>query len=430
MDHLLNADNEEEVSQCVLERSLVLMGDLVFGEEGDVELCGYVTVGQQAGLILSILPIRTHKRTQTDPVEYARVRFTQRGSIGCKLTFGLSEVVLPQTVLMKHLEFVLPLFSTHPQPIIVVQSVCLSLIDCVVNSIDTTQPVSSLLSFSTSLTSMTKSVRLRVSHLVAQNLILSRPLISIRLSADLPLLMDSLSTGHSSKLSQTLPFSLPPSLSIESSIFESVSLRIDATHHEPIETGSVLFADLSLPLSQLSIRDCSFSTCSTVIISVPAESDLLLYRSSLLFSPLPHIPRSRCSIPSVAKYLSIVLSSLHFEHRLSAVGPDSVSQPGHPFLPVRRQTETVPACKRSGARWGGDGRRVVTRSTSSLPLVLFVSDHSTPSLSTRSCVFRFDTADPLNVGLAVVRVCSGAWPAQRNMLFVNCTSSRREVSRI
>ncbi|KAK2943478.1 hypothetical protein BLNAU_21614 [Blattamonas nauphoetae] len=46
MYHLLNVDSDEEVSQCVLERSLVLMGDLVLGEDGDVELCGYVTVGQ------------------------------------------------------------------------------------------------------------------------------------------------------------------------------------------------------------------------------------------------------------------------------------------------------------------------------------------------------------------------------------------------
>ncbi|KAK2951769.1 hypothetical protein BLNAU_13262 [Blattamonas nauphoetae] len=464
MDHLLNADNEEEVSQCVLERSLVLMGDLVFGGEGDVELCGYVTVGQQAGLVLSILPITTHKRTQTDPVEYGKVRFTQRGSIGCKLTFGLSEVVPPQTVLMKHLEFVLPLFSTHPQPIITVQSVRLSLIDCVVNSIDTAQPVSSLLSFSTSLTSMAESVRLSVSHLVAQNLILSRPLISIRSTADFPLLMDSLSTGHSTKLSQTLPFSLPPSLSIESSFFESVSLRIDATHDDPIETGSVLFADLSLPLSKLLIHDCSFSSCSTVIVSVPAESHLLssfasgvccfsLARSHVSLTDSSFVNCSliidpSCVVPSSPSFLSLTSHTLavrfhpmqnisQLSSPLSAASVDSpllaqiqsanLDNPSFLFDDTLRQSPLASGLELVGVEMEAGSSLDPFHP---LPLALFVSDHTAPSLSTRSCVFRFGTADPLNVGLAVVRVSGGAWHAQRNLLFVNCTSSRREESRV
>ncbi|KAK2943479.1 hypothetical protein BLNAU_21615 [Blattamonas nauphoetae] len=160
---------------------------------------------------------------------------------------------------------------------------------------------------------MTESVRLSVSRLVAQNLLLSQPIISIRSTADLPPLMDSLSTGHSSMLTLNLPYSLSPSLFFESSIFESVLLQIDATHDDPIETGSVL-----------------------------------LHCSSLLFSPRCHIPRSCCSILSLAKYLPVVLISLGSKHRLSPVGQDSVFQPCQPFLPVRRHTEPVLACKRTG----------------------------------------------------------------------------------
>ncbi|KAK2952925.1 hypothetical protein BLNAU_12101 [Blattamonas nauphoetae] len=464
MDHLLNADSEEELSESVLERTLVLIGDLVFGEMGDVELCGYVSVGHQAGLVLSIIPIRTHKRTQTDPVEYGKVRFTESGSIGCKLTFGLSEVVPAQTVLMKHLEFVLPLFSTHPQSIIAVQSVSLSLIDCVVTSIDSTQPISSLLSFHSSLTSMAESVRLSVSRLVAQNIILSQPLISIKSSADLPLLIDSLSTGHSNTLSQTLPFSLPPSLSIEDSHFDRISLKIDATHAEPIETGSVLFADLSLPLSKLLIRDCSFSSCSTVIISVPVESDLLssfasgvccfsLARShltlidssfvncSFLLDPSYVVPPS----PSLLAFASNTLAVrfLPSQQITTLASPLSAASVDSPLM------ATILSANLANPSFLFDNSLIHSPLSSHLeftgvemeagssldplrplPLALFVSNHSTPSLSTRNCVFRFDTADPLNVGLAVVRVCSGAWPVQRNMLFVNCTSSRREESKI
>ncbi|KAK2953422.1 hypothetical protein BLNAU_11708 [Blattamonas nauphoetae] len=462
MDHLLNADSEEELSQCVLERSLVLIGDFVFGEEGDVELCGYVSVGQPAGLVLCIIPIRTHKRTQTDPVQFGRVRFDQSGSIGCRLSFGLSEIVPPQTVLMKHLEFVLPLSSTHPQPIIAVQSMSLSLIDCVVKSIDTTQAVSSLLSFHTSLTSMSESIRLRVSHLVAQNLILSQPLISIKSSADLPLLMDSLSTGHSSMLSQTLPFSLPPSLSIEDSFFDCVSLRIDATHENVIETGSVLFADLSFPLSELLIRDCSFSSCSTVIISLPIESDLLsslacgvccfsLARSHLTLIDLSFM---NCSFLLDASYVvppspSLLALTSHalavrflpsqnisqLASPLSAASIDSplmakiqsadLANPSFLFDNSLRQSPLASALELVGVEMDAGSSLDPAHP---LPLALFVSEHCTPSLSAHSCVFRFDTADPVNVGLAVVHERGGAWPAQRNLLFVNCTSSQREES--
>ncbi|KAK2959680.1 hypothetical protein BLNAU_5457 [Blattamonas nauphoetae] len=460
MDHLLNADSEEELSQCVLERSLVLMGDLVFGEEGDVELCGYVSVGQQAGLVLSIIPIRTHKRTQTDPVQFGRVRFTQSGSIGCRLSFGLSEIVPPQTVLLKHLEFVLPLFSTHPQPIIAVQSVCLSLIDCVVTSISTTQAVSSLLSFHTSLTSMSESVRLRVSNLVAQNIILSQPLISIRSTTDLPLLMDSLSTGHSSKLSQTLPFSLPPSLSIEDSFFDCVSLRIDATHNDPIETGSVLFADLSFPLSELLIRDCSFSSCSTVIISLPAESDLLsslacgvccfsLARSHLtlidsFFVNCSFLLDASYIVPPSPSLLALTSHALavrflpsqnisQLASPLSAASIDSplmakiqsanLANPSFLFDDTLRQSPLASGLELVGVEMEAGSSLDPAHP---LPLALIVSEHCTPSLTAHSCVFRFDAADPVNVGLAVVRARGGAWPTPRNLLFVNCTSSRRE----
>ncbi|KAK2948674.1 hypothetical protein BLNAU_16415 [Blattamonas nauphoetae] len=460
MDHLLNADSEEELSQCVLERNIVLIGDFVFGEEDDVELCGYVTVGQQAGLVLSIIPVSTHKGTQTDPVQYGRVRFDERGSIGCRLSFGLSEVVPPQTVLMKHLEFVLPLFSTHPQPIIAVQSASLSLVDCVVTSIDPTQTVSSLLSFHTSLTSMTESVRLSVSRLVAQNLLLSQPLISIRCTADLPPLMDSLSTGHSSMLTQTLPFSLPPSLSIESSIFNDISLRIDAALDDPVETGSVLFADLSLPLSKLSIRDCSFSSCSTVVVSVPVESHLLsslsfgvccfsLARSHLTLTDSSFLNCSfiidpSCVVPPSPSLLALTshalavrfLPSQNISQLASPLSAASIDSPL--MAKIQSATLTNPSflsddtLKHSPLTSHLELVGVEMDAGSSLnpvnplPLALFVSEHCTPSLSAHSCVFRFDTADPVNVGLAVVRVCGGAWPAQRNMLFVNCSSSRRE----
>ncbi|KAK2948650.1 hypothetical protein BLNAU_16391 [Blattamonas nauphoetae] len=452
MDHLLNADSEEELSQCVLERNIVLIGDFVFGEEDDVELCGYVTVGQQAGLVLSIIPLRTHKGTQTDPVQYGRVRFDESGSIGCRLLFGLSEVVPPQTVLMKHLEFVLPLFSTHPQPIIAVQSASLSLVDCVVTSIDPTQAVCSLLSFHTSLTSMTESVRLSVSRLVAQNLLLSQPLISIRSSADLPPLMDSLSTGHSSMLTQTLPFSLPPSLSIESSIFESVSLRIDAALDDPVETGSVLFADLSLPLSKLSIRDCSFSSCSTVVVSVPVESHLLsslscgvccfsLARSHLTLTDSSFVNCSfiidpSCVVPPSPSLLvftshALAVRFLPSQNISQLASPLSAAIIDSPLMAtIQSATLTNPsflsddALKHSPLASHLELVGVEMDAGSSLdpfhplPLALFVSEHCTPSLSAHSCVFRFDTADPLNVGLAVVRVRSGAWPAQRNMLSI------------
>ncbi|KAK2957887.1 hypothetical protein BLNAU_7063 [Blattamonas nauphoetae] len=462
MDHLLNGDSEEEVTQGVLERSIILMSEMVLGEEDDVELCGYVTVGQQAGLVLSILPIRTHKRTQIDPVQFGKVRFTQRGSIGCRLSFGLSEIVPPQTVLMKHLEFVLPLFSTHPRPIIAVQSVSLSLIDCVVKSIDQAQAVSSLLSFHTTLTSMSTSVRLRVSHLVAQNMTLATPLISIRSSADLPLLMDSLSTGHSSTLSQTLPFSLPPSLSIENSFFDCISLKIDATLENVIETGCVLSADLSLPLSKLSIRDCSFSSCCAIIVSIPVETSPLsslaggvccfsLARSHLslidsCFVNCSFLLDPSCVVPHSPSLLALTSHTLAVRFLpsdkittlaspLSAANIDSplmakilsTNQANPSFLfddtlkhsPLSSHLELVGVEMEAG---------LSLDPLHPLPLALFVSDHSTPSFSTRSCVFHFGTADPLNIGLAIVGVPGGAWPAQRNMLFVNCTSSRREES--
>ncbi|KAK2962901.1 hypothetical protein BLNAU_1924 [Blattamonas nauphoetae] len=89
------------------------------------------------------------------------------------------------------------------RPIIAVQSASLSLIDCVVMSIDSTKTESSLLSFHTSLISMTESVCLSVSRLVAQNLLLNQPLVFIRSTAELPPLMDSLSTSHSNMLTQT-----------------------------------------------------------------------------------------------------------------------------------------------------------------------------------------------------------------------------------
>ncbi|KAK2940869.1 hypothetical protein BLNAU_24214 [Blattamonas nauphoetae] len=389
MDHLLNADSEEEVTQCVLERSLVLMGDFVFGEEDDVELCGYVSVGQQAGLVLSIIPVRTHKGTQTDPLEFGRVRFDKSGSLGCRLSFGLSEVVPPQTVLMKHLEFVLPLFSAHPRPIIAVQSV-------------TQHKLSARCCPSTplSLTSMTTNVRLSVSHLVAQNLILSQPLLSIRSSADLPPLMDSMSTGHSRILSQTLPFSLPPCLSIENSVFDCVCLQIDATHENPIETGSVIFSDLSLPLSMLSMRDCSFSSCSTIIVSVPAESDLLssfhcgvccfsLSRSHLtltdssftncsfsldpacVITPSPtllaltsHTLAVRFLPSQNITTLSSPLSAARINSPLMAkIQSANQRNPSFPF----DDTDALPTFKPPGACWGGDGSRIVTRSLRPLP---------------------------------------------------------------
>ncbi|KAK2941273.1 hypothetical protein BLNAU_23809 [Blattamonas nauphoetae] len=462
MDHLLNADSEEEVTQCVLERSLVLMGDFVFGEEDDVELCGYVSVGQQAGLVLSIIPVRTHKGTQTDPLEFGRVRFDKSGSLGCRLSFGLSEVVPPQTVLMKHLEFVLPLFSAHPRPIIAVQSVSLSLIDCAVTSISTTQAVCSLLSFHTTLTSMTTNVRLSVSHLVAQNLILSQPLLSIRSSADLPPLMDSMSTGHSRILSQTLPFSLPPCLSIENSVFDCVCLQIDATHENPIETGSVIFSDLSLPLSMLSMRDCSFSSCSTIIVSVPAESDLLssfhcgvccfsLSRSHLTLTDSSFTNCSfsldpACVITPSPTLLALTSHTLAVrflpsQNITTLSSPLSAARINSPLMAKIQSAnqrnpsflfDDTPMHSPLSSHLELVGVEMVAGSSLDplrpLPLALFVSDRSTPSLSTHSCVFRFDTADPLNVGLSEVRVRGGAWPAQRNMLFVNCTSSRREES--
>ncbi|KAK2941291.1 hypothetical protein BLNAU_23799 [Blattamonas nauphoetae] len=461
MDHLLNADSEEEVTQCVLERSLVLMGDFVFGEEDDVELCGYVSVGQQAGLVLSIIPVRTHKGTQTDPLEFGRVRFDKSGSLGCRLSFGLSEVVPPQTVLMKHLEFVLPLFSAHPRPIIAVQSVSLSLIDCAVTSISTTQAVCSLLSFHTTLTSMTTNVRLSVSHLVAQNLILSQPLLSIRSSADLPPLMDSMSTGHSRILSQTLPFSLPPCLSIENSVFDCVCLQIDATHENPIETGSVIFSDLSLPLSMLSMRDCSFSSCSTIIVSVPAESDLLssfhcgvccfsLSRSHLTLTDSSFTNCSfsldpACVITPSPTLLALTSHTLAVrflpsQNITTLSSPLSAARINSPLMAKIQSAnqrnpsflfDDTPMHSPLSSHLELVGVEMVAGSSLDplrpLPLALFVSDRSTPSLSTHSCVFRFDTADPLNVGLSEVRVRGGAWPAQRNMLFVNCTSSRREL---
>ncbi|KAK2958474.1 hypothetical protein BLNAU_6508 [Blattamonas nauphoetae] len=420
MDHLLNADSEEELSESVLERTLVLMGDLVFGGMGDVELCGYVSVGQQAGLVLSILPIQTHKGTQTDPVEYGKVRFTQSGSIGCKLSFGLSKVVPAQTVLMKHLEFVLPLFSTHPQPIIAVQSV--------------------------------KHHPFPTTHFHQ---------IQRRSST-----FDGFAVHWT--FEQTLPnspfLSLPPSLSIEDSFFDRISLKIDATHAEPIETGSVLFADLSLPLSKLLIHDCSFSSCSTVIISVPAESDLLssfasgvccfsLARSHLSLTDSSFVNCSftldpACVVHPSSSLLAITSHTLpvrflpsqnisQLSSPLSAASIDSpllariqsanLDNPSFLYDDKMRQSPLASGLELVGVEMEAG---LSLDPFHPLPLALIVSDHSTPSLSTRSCVFRFDTADPLNIGLAVVRACSGAWPAQRNLLFVNCTSSRREESRI
>ncbi|KAK2960217.1 hypothetical protein BLNAU_4770 [Blattamonas nauphoetae] len=90
---------------AVLERSLVLMGDFVFGEEDYVELCEYVSVGHRL------------------------------------------------TVLMKHLEFVLPLYSAHPQSIIAVMSARLFRIDCVSKSLGAGHTDSSLLLFHATLPS-------------------------------------------------------------------------------------------------------------------------------------------------------------------------------------------------------------------------------------------------------------------------------------
>ncbi|KAK2949859.1 hypothetical protein BLNAU_15254 [Blattamonas nauphoetae] len=84
--------------------------------------------------------------------------------------------------------------------------------------------------------SMTESVCLSVSRLVAQNLLLNQPLVSIPSTTELSPLMDSLSTGHSNMLTQTLHFCLPPSHSIESFIFNGISLRSDAALDDPVDT--------------------------------------------------------------------------------------------------------------------------------------------------------------------------------------------------
>ncbi|KAK2963960.1 hypothetical protein BLNAU_1037 [Blattamonas nauphoetae] len=462
MDHLMNPDSEEEVTQCVLERGLVLLGDLVVTDAIDVELCGYLNIRQQDGLVLSLIPLETHNNIQTDQIKYGRVRFDQDGSLGCKLSFGMTEIVPIQTVNMKHLEFVLPRFSEHTQPVIAVQSVCVSITECVVKAADSTLTSSPFISFNSTLTSMPARVRLTIFHLTARDLLLSKPLISVRTTAELPVFMDSILTGHASSLNQTSPFSLSPLLSVDDSVFERITLKITSSNDEvEIRTGSVLFADLSLPLSNLTIRGCSFSSCSVVVVSLPTSSDFLSSFSA-----------GTCSISLTRSHFSLADSS--FSNCSFSVDPTLVLTPSPDLLALSAHTlaiRSLPSRNLStlasplsvtnlnspliakilssgfeNPSFIFDDRLRQTPLSSyltivgveveagdyldpahPLPLSLILAQRSTPELEFNSNAFVFGAADASNVGLIVAMSESFVWPDLRHMLFANCTAKRLEM---
>ncbi|KAK2963512.1 hypothetical protein BLNAU_1555 [Blattamonas nauphoetae] len=394
MDHLLNPDQEEELTQCVLERGLVLMGDLVVTDEIDVELCGYLNIREQDGLILYLFPIQTYQNTQSTPIHYGRVRFDQHGSIGCKLSFGMTEIVPVQTVYMKHLEFVLPRFSEHPQPIIAIQSVCVTMAECVVKAADSTKPSSPLISFNATLTSMPARIKLDISKLNAQDIVLRQPLILLRSTSELPVFMDTILTGHAVALNQTSTFSLPPLISITDSVFERVALQLAA----------------DLP------DDVVYTGIDSSVVVTPSPSVFLLTSHTFAVQARP-----AQNLSSLASPLSV--ANLH-SPLIAKILSSGLENPSFLFDDRIKQTPLSSYITLTGLEIEGQS---ALDPNYPLPLGLVIASHSTPDLYMAHSAFVCPTDSPDNIGLIVVTDKSLIWPEMRHMLFSNCSSLRRTV---
>ncbi|KAK2947185.1 hypothetical protein BLNAU_17890 [Blattamonas nauphoetae] len=92
-------------------------------------------------------------------------------------------------------------------------------------------------------------------------------------------------------------------------------------------------------------------------------------------------------MPPLPKHLTIVISTLNCESRLSADGKDSIKRSDQPFLPFRRHSEALAAFKPSGTCWGGDDSRIHTRSTApSSPRALRQRQQHTFAVLSQLCV--------------------------------------------